>query len=351
MLDQQAVRWVAGFMRLSARGGQLRQRRADVQPDRAARGARAGPVRRPSAASPPAEKVYCSDEARRSIARAVEAASIGRRSLRRLPTAQRRRMRVDALAGAVARDRAGGLTPIALVARASTTLSGAVDPLDAIADVCQREGVWMHVDGAYGFPATPPQPPPTGSPASTRRLSHHRRSQSGSACQKAAASCWCAAAARCERQSAAGTLMLHEEDTGNPVDRTLKYSRPFRSLRLWLSLRVHGAAQFRAWIEARCTTQRCSPRRPGTPVIGAATRTDALHRLLPPPARGDARRPLNPHNQRLARAMQRDGRMFLAPAIVDGHTCLRACFVDFRTTPERGHARPGHGRGTGRLAQ
>ena len=43
---------------------------------------------------------------------------------------------------------------------------------------------------------------------------------------------------------------------------------------------------------------------------------------------------LNPHNQRLARAMQRDGRIFLAPAIVDGHTCLRACFVNFRTTAE-----------------
>jgi aromatic-L-amino-acid decarboxylase len=50
--------------------------------------------------------------------------------------------------------------------------------------------------------------------------------------------------------------------------------------------------------------------------------------------RGMSEDQLNPHNQRLARAMQRDGRIFLAPAIVDGHTCLRACFVNFRTTAE-----------------
>jgi aromatic-L-amino-acid decarboxylase len=42
----------------------------------------------------------------------------------------------------------------------------------------------------------------------------------------------------------------------------------------------------------------------------------------------------NDHNERLARAMQRDGRVFLAPAVIDGHTCLRVCFVNFRTTPD-----------------
>ena len=56
--------------------------------------------------------------------------------------------------------------------------------------------------------------------------------------------------------------MLHEGDAGNPVDRTLEYSRPFRSLRLWLALRVHGAAQFRAWIERTLAQRRAAGRTP-----------------------------------------------------------------------------------------
>ena len=62
-------------------------------------------------------------------------------------------MRPDALADAIDRDVADGVTPIAVVATAGTTLTGAIDPLDAIADVCEARGVWLHVDGAYGLPA------------------------------------------------------------------------------------------------------------------------------------------------------------------------------------------------------
>src|SRR5947207_14923760 len=62
-------------------------------------------------------------------------------------------MRPDLLAAAIDLDLADGLRPVAVVATAGTTLTGAVDPIRAVAEVCAAHGVWLHVDGAYGLPA------------------------------------------------------------------------------------------------------------------------------------------------------------------------------------------------------
>ncbi len=97
--------------------------------------------------------VYCSDEAHHSVARAVEISGMGSDALRRIAIDHCRRMRVDELRAAIARDRASGITPVAVVATAGTTLTGAVDPLGEIAAACAEHGVWLHVDGAYGLPA------------------------------------------------------------------------------------------------------------------------------------------------------------------------------------------------------
>jgi aromatic-L-amino-acid decarboxylase len=127
--------------------------------------------------------------------------------------------------------------------------------------------------------------------------------------------------------------MLHEGDVANPVDRTLEYSRPLRSLRLWMAFRVHGARQYRAWIERTLANARAL-----TDLVDAAPDFELLHdpmlstvcfRHVP-----EGVEDVDAHNVRLARAMQRDGRIFLAPAAVDGRACLRACFVNFRTTPD-----------------
>jgi len=97
--------------------------------------------------------VYASTEAHSSIDKAAIVAGIGRSGVRRIPADDEYRMRPDALAAAVAEDRAAGWTPFCVVATLGTTSSTSVDPCEAIAALCRREKLWLHVDAAYAGPA------------------------------------------------------------------------------------------------------------------------------------------------------------------------------------------------------
>jgi aromatic-L-amino-acid/L-tryptophan decarboxylase len=278
--------------------------------------------------------VYCSEESHHSVVRAVEVCGLGSNAVRLIPIDGRRRMRPDALEDALARDAAAGIVPVAVVATAGTTLTGAVDPLEEIAEVCERHEVWLHVDGAYGLPGA-------AAPSAAPLFAGLERADSATVdahkwlgVQKSCSAVLLREAGRL--QAAFGheeRYMLHEGDVANPVDRTLEYSRPFRSLRLWMAFRVYGARQYRAWIEATLSNARLL-----TEALRDSPEFELLHDPMlstvcfrhKPPEIDD----INQHNVRLAREMQRDGRVFLAPASVDGQACLRVCFVNFRTTPE-----------------
>jgi len=97
----------------------------------------------------PRLRVYASREAHSSIDKALMTLGMGRSSLVHLAADAAYAMRVDDLEAAIARDRAAGLRPIAIVAVVGTTSSTAIDPVAAIADVAEREGLWLHVDAAY----------------------------------------------------------------------------------------------------------------------------------------------------------------------------------------------------------
>ena len=278
--------------------------------------------------------VYCSEEAHHSVVRAVEVCGLGSAAVRLIPTDERRRMRPEALDEALSSDVAAGVVPVAVVATAGTTLTGAVDPIDQIADVCARHGAWLHIDGAYGLPgaaALSAAPLFAGlERADSATLDAHKWLGVQKSCSVVLMRemGWLRAAFGHEER-----YMLHEGDVANPVDRTLEYSRPFRSLRLWMAFRVHGAAQYREWIEHTLANARLL-----TESLRAEPEFEILHDPMlstvcfrhRPPGVDD----LDEHNLRLAREMQRDGRVFLAPASVDGRACLRTCFVNFRTTAE-----------------
>jgi aromatic-L-amino-acid decarboxylase len=281
--------------------------------------------------------VYTSVEAHSSVERAVEVLGFGRRSLRAIEIDSKRGMRTEMLAAALEHDIGEGRVPVAVVASAGTTLTGAVDPIRAIAEVCARHRVWLHVDGAYGLPAA-------GTP-SARALFDGLELADSAALDGHK---WLFVPKACgvllvRNRSDLEAAFSHDAPyipdidlVEHPVDWTLEYSRPFRALKLWLALRAHGASAFRDAIEHDLELARI--------VADRVRAADDLELLVEPalsivpfrriPARGD----VDEHNRRLVRALQEDGRLYVTAAMIDGQWCLRPCIVNFRTTVEDAHA-------------
>jgi aromatic-L-amino-acid/L-tryptophan decarboxylase len=335
LLEEQTLRWLAAFVGFPYAEGVFTSggMTSNLTALLAAR-ERALPGCRTDGLGGRRTAVYCSDEAHHSVVRAVEVCGLGSSAIRQIPIDGRRRMRPEALDETLSKDVALGVVPVAVVATAGTTLTGAVDPLDAVADVCARHDVWLHVDGAYGLPGAAA---PTAAPlfaglerADSATIDAHKWLGVQKSCSVVLLS------ERDRLRAAFGheeRYMLHEGDVANPVDRTLEYSRPLRSLRLWMAFRVYGAARYRAWIEQTLANARLLAdslrESPEFELLHDPMLSAVCFRHVPPGAID-----IDAHNVRLAREMQRDGRVFLAPASVDGHACLRVCFVNFRTTSD-----------------
>ncbi len=102
----------------------------------------------------PALRVYCSEHAHSSVDKGALALGFGARNIIKIPSDEQFRMRPEALAEAIAADRAIGFLPCAIVATTGTTSTAAVDPVRAIGEIAQRENCWLHVDAAYAGSAT-----------------------------------------------------------------------------------------------------------------------------------------------------------------------------------------------------
>ncbi len=97
----------------------------------------------------PVLRIYQSEHAHSSVDKAAITLGIGHENCMRIPADAAFRMRVDALQAAIDSDRAAGRLPLAVVATAGTTSTASIDPVASIAEICAREGIWLHVDASY----------------------------------------------------------------------------------------------------------------------------------------------------------------------------------------------------------
>ena len=208
---------------------------------------------REAAGNPERPVVYLSDQTHGSIARAARIVGVRPEGMRPLPSHGLRGLDVEALRAAVREDRAAGLDPILVSANAGSPSIGAVDPLPELADYCATEGLWLHVDAAYGGFAILTE--------DGRRLLHGiERADSVELdphkwfFQGYEAGCLLVKDIRTlENAFAVRPDVLQDTVWGanhpNLVDRNLQTSRSFRALKVWMSVQTFGMAAFRRAIQ------------------------------------------------------------------------------------------------------
>lgn len=334
MLEQQAVRWVGDFVGYPAANGAFTSGGtiSNVTALAAAR-ERALPGSRAAGLGGLRIAVYASSEVHYSITRAVELLGIGSDQLRDIPIDEEHRMRPGLLAEALDRDVAAGVTPVAVVATAGTTLTGSVDPIGAIADVCEERGVWLHVDGAYGLPAAAVDPARFAGidRADSVSIDAHKWLYVPKACSVVLVREANSLSAAFAHQEG---YLPHQRHELHAVDITLEYSRPLRALKVWLAFRAHGAAQFREAIRRNLAEaallHREAEARPDFETFDAAPHLS----IVPVRHVATGVEDLDAHNQALADAIQADGRVYLASALIEDRVWLRPCFVNYRTTED-----------------
>jgi aromatic-L-amino-acid decarboxylase len=273
--------------------------------------------------------IYASDQVHMSIDKAVALLGIGRRNLRLIPSDGDFRVQTEALGTAIAADRAAGKRPIAIVASAGTVSTGAIDPLPAIAAIAKANGLWLHVDGAYGALAALARPDLFEGLALADSLSLDAHK-------------WLYQPLDCgcllfRDPAAAQAAFSHSGDyvkvtNTDPVeafaffDETLELSRRFRALKLWMSLQYHGRAAFRDAVAQDLAHARLLEK-----LVGAEPE---LELLAAGPLSAVCFRHRSADNEAVLKRVVERGRVYISNATIRGEFALRACFVNNRAREE-----------------
>jgi glutamate/tyrosine decarboxylase-like PLP-dependent enzyme len=279
--------------------------------------------------------VYTSSEGHSCIQKAIELLGIGSAHLRRVPVTETWQMDVEALSAAIVRDRSAGLIPASVVATAGTVNTGAIDPLDSIADLCESEGIWFHVDAAYGGPGAlldELAPLYRGlARADSVAIDPHKW-------MYIPVECGCALVRNAEAMRDAFSLVppYLRDDTALPwfSEFGIQQTRGFRALKLWLALKCAGVDEYRTAIAHDIALTQQLRRRLSEcgdlEIVSAGPLSITCFRYRPAGAGTDA--DVDALNRRLLDAVQHDGHVFLTGTELSGRFVLRACIVNFRST-------------------
>jgi aromatic-L-amino-acid/L-tryptophan decarboxylase len=282
--------------------------------------------------------IYASEEAHVVIRRAADMLGLGAGAVRAVAVDGEQRMRPDALAAAIERDRARGIRPLAVVATAGTTTTGSIDPLPALADIAAEHGAWLHVDAAYGGAAV---------------LSDELRplldgiERADSLAVDPHKWLYTAQSAGCvllrdfghlSRSFHADASYIWLDDAArHGIDYAMhgpQFSRGFAALKVWVSLLAHGRAAYGRRIAHDAALARylgdLVAEHPDFEAMCEPRLSICCFRYRPRDWAGTEEE-LDRLNERLMTAIHADGRVYCSNAVIDGRFGLRACIVNFRT--------------------
>lgn len=290
----------------------------------------------------PRPVVYVSEQVHHCVDKSADLLGFGRRFVRRIATDAGFRMRVDALEQAIAADRAAGLRPAIVVGSAGTVNTGAIDPLDTIADVAAREGMWFHADGAYGALAAIAIP---GAFAGLTRADSIAADP-----HKWLYVPYEAGATLVRRKGGLTDAFARpaeylDQDPESPLlgpvlfsERGPELSRRFRALKVWLGIQRHGRAGYARAIGADLARARrlaeLVKERPDALELAVEPTLSIVCFRYAPRHGGLDEAQIDRLNRRIANRWIADGSFFLAPTVLRGRTYLRAAIVNFRTSEQ-----------------
>ena len=285
-------------------------------------------------------RVYASDQAHFSISRGLDMLGFPAATLRILPSDDRFRLHAEPVAAAIAEDRAAGLTPFCISPVAGSTNTGSVDLIDELADLAEREGLWLHVDAAYGGAVRL-------SPRDADRVTDLDRADSLTIDPHK----WFF-----QPYDIGALLVKHRDDLSNtfhrepeyyrvwePEDRPLHWyqyslegTRRFRALKLWLSWKHLGTEGFARLVEqnddlASYLTQRLHE--DGFDVVDPELSV-VCFRHLPAALSSAAGNAVDTYQKGLQRALEVSGAGWVSTTTLRGRTYLRAGIVNYLSTEE-----------------
>ena len=294
---------------------------------------------REAAGHPERATVYMSDQSHSANPRAAIIVGVRRECIRTISTDAHFRMDMDALARAVAEDRAAGFTPIAVTANAGTTSTGAIDRLEELADFCAAEGLWLHVDAAYGGFAIVTE-------RGKRLLRGIERADSiGLDAHKWFFQPYEAGCLLVKDQNTLRTAFAVRPDVlqdtvwgknhPNFTDYGLQLSRSARALKVWMSIQTFGMAAFRRAIskgmELAVQAEDHIRASPVLEALNVASLGIVCFRVDPADADLDEET-LDRANRIVLARMFWDDRAFMSSTMVRGTFALRMCIVNHTTT-------------------
>ena len=276
--------------------------------------------------------IYLTAQVHHCVHKAIRIAGLGEAIIRTVPMDRRFRMDADALRAQVEIDKAAGLRPFLVVASAGTTDTGAMDPLDAVADIAEANDLWFHVDAAYGgffmllddlkpvFSGIERSDSIAIDPHKGLFLSYGL----GAVLIKNVRALYESHYYRANYMQDAQALV----DEPSPADLSPELTKHFRGLRLWMALQLYGLEPFRACLDEKRWLARYfyeEIQKLGFEVGPYPDLSVMIYRYIP--STGDP----NAFNGRLMELLHRDGRIFVSSTTIDGVFWIRLAVLSFRT--------------------